>query len=134
MTPGWFNNKKVLRFAFSAIVAFGDHQVREKRWFKLFCEFKVRPKDSHAIQTLQRFMGTVDYVESEIFYVRLIHRYYLILKCCFPNISFMILYFYMMMEVTFRFFNSFVLIRATFHNQLLLLGPSSYCLTFGWSG
>ncbi|KAH9782084.1 ADP-ribosyl cyclase/cyclic ADP-ribose hydrolase [Citrus sinensis] len=55
----WFGNKKVLGFAFSAIVAFGEHNVREKRWFELFCEFKVRPKDSHAIQ---RFM---DYVESD---------------------------------------------------------------------
>ncbi|KAK9205290.1 hypothetical protein WN943_015557 [Citrus x changshan-huyou] len=59
MPPGWFSNKKVLGFAFSAIAAFGEHHVREKRWFELFCEFKVRPKDSHAIQ---RFM---DYVESD---------------------------------------------------------------------
>ncbi|KAH9782080.1 Disease resistance-like protein DSC1 [Citrus sinensis] len=62
MLSGWFGNKKVLGFAFSAIVAFGDHHVREKRWFELFCEFKVKPKDSHVIQ---RFMGMVDYVESD---------------------------------------------------------------------
>ena len=51
---GWFGNKKELGFAISAIVAFGDHHVREKRWFELFCEFKVKPKDSYV---KQRFFG-----------------------------------------------------------------------------
>ncbi|KAH9725887.1 Disease resistance-like protein DSC1 [Citrus sinensis] len=51
MPSGWFGNKKVLGFAFSAIVAFGDHHVREKRWFELFCEFKI--------------FWMVDYVESD---------------------------------------------------------------------
>ncbi|KAH9781647.1 Disease resistance-like protein DSC1 [Citrus sinensis] len=64
MTPDFFNKNRVLGFAFSAIVGFGDHQdVREAR-FKLFWEIKVKPKDcdSHVIQ---RSLAIIRYVESD---------------------------------------------------------------------
>ncbi|KAH9725547.1 Disease resistance-like protein DSC1 [Citrus sinensis] len=64
MTPDFFNKNRVLGFAFSAIVGFGDHQdVREER-FRLFCEIKVKPKDcdSHVIQ---RPLAVIRYVESD---------------------------------------------------------------------
>ncbi|KAH9725548.1 Disease resistance-like protein DSC1 [Citrus sinensis] len=64
MTPDFFNKNRVLGFAFSAIVGFGDHQDVRKARFKLFWEIKVKPKDcdSHVIQ---RSLAIIRYVESD---------------------------------------------------------------------
>ena len=42
MPPDFFNNNRVLGFAFSAILAFSDRHVDCGRWFSFSCELKVK--------------------------------------------------------------------------------------------
>ncbi|KAL9437635.1 hypothetical protein AB3S75_023495 [Citrus x aurantiifolia] len=63
---GWFSNNKVIGFAYSAVVGFRDHHVKEKRWFNLFCEFmKAKPEDCTELLVRRSSLRGFNYVESD---------------------------------------------------------------------
>ncbi|GAY36059.1 hypothetical protein CUMW_279070, partial [Citrus unshiu] len=63
---GWFSNNKVIGFAYSAVVGFRDHHVKEKRWFNLFCEFmKAKPEDCTEPLVGRSFLWGFNYVEAD---------------------------------------------------------------------
>ncbi|ESR55134.1 hypothetical protein CICLE_v10023348mg [Citrus x clementina] len=65
MPPDFFNNNRVLGFAFSAILAFSDCHVDCGRWFSFSCEFKVKTTKDCDLHDTRLFQSRVNYVESD---------------------------------------------------------------------
>ncbi|KAH9781858.1 ADP-ribosyl cyclase/cyclic ADP-ribose hydrolase [Citrus sinensis] len=65
MPPDFFNNNRVLGFAFSAILAFSDRHVDCGRWFSFSCELKVKTTKDCDLHDTRLFQSRVNYVESD---------------------------------------------------------------------
>ncbi|KAH9726333.1 Disease resistance-like protein DSC1 [Citrus sinensis] len=65
MPPDFFNNNRVLGFAFSAILAFSDRHVDCGRWFSFSCELKVKTTKDCDLHDKRLFQSRVNYVESD---------------------------------------------------------------------
>ncbi|ESR55155.1 hypothetical protein CICLE_v10023434mg, partial [Citrus x clementina] len=65
MPPDFFNNNRVLGFAFSAILAFSDRHVDCGRWFSFSCELKVKTTKDCDLHDTRLFQSSVNYVESD---------------------------------------------------------------------
>ena len=66
MPPDFFNNNRVLLgFAFSAILAFSDRHVDYGRWFSFSFELKVKTTKDCGTHDTRLFQRRVNYVESD---------------------------------------------------------------------
>ncbi|KAH9726167.1 ADP-ribosyl cyclase/cyclic ADP-ribose hydrolase [Citrus sinensis] len=65
MPPDFFNNNRVLGFAFSAILAFSDRHVDCGRWFSFSFELKVKTTKDCDLHDTRLFQSRVNYVESD---------------------------------------------------------------------
>ena len=64
MPPDFFNNNRVLGFAFSAILAFSDRHVDCGRWFSFSFELKVKTTKDCGTHDTRLSQSRVNYVES----------------------------------------------------------------------
>ncbi|KAH9726345.1 ADP-ribosyl cyclase/cyclic ADP-ribose hydrolase [Citrus sinensis] len=62
MPPDFFNNNRVLGFAFGAILAFSDRHVDCGRWFSFSCELKVKTTKDGDPHDIQLFESRVHYI------------------------------------------------------------------------
>ncbi|KAH9726228.1 ADP-ribosyl cyclase/cyclic ADP-ribose hydrolase [Citrus sinensis] len=90
MPPDFFNNNRVLGFAFGAILGFSGRHVDCGRWFSFSCELKVETTKDCDPHDTRLFQRRVNYLESDHLHL----GYYLLYeedfngfwKCnCFPE-------------------------------------------------
>ncbi|ESR55136.1 hypothetical protein CICLE_v10023372mg, partial [Citrus x clementina] len=65
MPPDFFNNNRVLGFAFSAILSFSDRHVDCGRWFSFSCELKVKTTKDCDLHDKRLFQSRVNYLKSD---------------------------------------------------------------------
>ncbi|KAH9726343.1 ADP-ribosyl cyclase/cyclic ADP-ribose hydrolase [Citrus sinensis] len=66
MPPDFFNNNRVLGFAFGAILAFSDRHVDCGRWFSFSCELKVKTTKDGDPHDIQLFESRVHYIQTHV--------------------------------------------------------------------